>query len=126
MTSSMLSRLANAAHPASSTTYINPQFNLANTESEFSPSPTPERMMAVLAEPTPAQPPAPTTPTPTGSGPASGDYRFSVGKLPGWAKKQVEAGAAANAAGAAGPGGKGVDFPKGSSKSFFFFKLFFS
>ncbi len=62
----MLSRLANAAHPANSTTYIGGsqqqqqqfhplQQHLANTESEFSPSPTPERM---LMEPLP-----PNTPT---------------------------------------------------------------
>ena len=68
MTSAMLSRLANAAHPANSTTYIGGsqqqqqqqqfhplQQHLANTESEFSPSPTPERM---LMEPLP-----PNTPT---------------------------------------------------------------
>ena len=42
-------------------------------------------------------------------GGAANDYRFSVGKLPAWAKKQVE-----TASPPPQQGQKGVDFPKGN------------
>ena len=42
------------------------------------------------------------------------DYRFSVGKLPAWAKKQVEGQVGDKQNGQ----NKGVDFPKGKFRSF--------
>lgn len=68
---------------------------------EFSPSPTPELL----------DPNAHVLNMEGGDN----DYRFSIGKLPTWAKKQVvdDPNSAANAA-----SNKGVDFPKGRTVNY--------
>ena len=73
---------------------------------DFSPNPTPVDELMDPAAPHNQTPPS----GPAAAAAGTEDYRFSVGKLPAWAKKQVE-----------GQGGdkqngqnKGVDFPKGT------------
>lgn len=95
MTSAMLTRLSRGSHHGLST--LSPFLN----NEVPSPSQTPEK---VFLEPPLAG--------------AGADYRFSIGKLPSWAKKQVENnGSNSDIA----LGQKGVDFPKGWNEIINFF-----
>jgi len=89
MTSTMLNRLAqlNSASPAKSRAYI-------AAENPPGPNPKPEDLFNISV---------PETPPPLAS--SDNDYRFSVGKLPVWAKKQL--------AGSPGSGSSDPDLPKG-------------
>ena len=91
----MLARLHSEATGQVSKAYISHE--QPPVEASFSPSPTPEMVL----DPNGVQ------------GQAGGaDYRFSIGKLPSWAKKQVQEGKAANGK-PAGDAAGGPDFPKG-------------
>ena len=89
MTSTMLNRLAqlNSASPAKSRAYI-------AAEAPPGSNPKPEDLFNNSV---------PETPPPLAS--SDNDYRFSVGKLPVWAKKQL--------AGSPGSGSSDPDLPKG-------------
>ena len=78
-------------------------------EDDFSPNPTP---VDQLMDPSAPHNQTPPNAAPPGGGQGGGnpeDYRFSVGKLPAWAKKQVEG----QVDGKQNGQNKGVDFPKG-------------
>ena len=96
MTSTMLARLHSEATGQVSKAYISHEQPPVEASS-FSPSPTPEMVL----DPNGVQGP-----------PGGADYRFSIGKLPSWAKKQVQEGKAANGK-PAGDAAGGPDFPKG-------------
>ena len=105
MTTTMLTRLSQMAsnNPNKARAFISNNGGMEDNDDDFSPNPTPVDQLMDPAAPhnqTPANPGAAVNPE---------DYRFSVGKLPAWAKKQVEGQVGDKQNGQ----NKGVDFPKG-------------
>ena len=105
MTSTMLTRLSQMASNNPNKSAAATRAYISNNEDDdFSPNPTPVDQLM--------DPAAPHNQTPAPAAPSGGnpeDYRFSVGKLPAWAKKQVEGQVGDKQNGQ----NKGVDFPKG-------------
>ena len=103
MTSTMLTRLSQMAsnNPNKARAFISNNGGMEDNDDNFSPNPTPVDQLM--------DPAAPHNQTPVANPANPEDYRFSVGKLPAWAKKQVEGQVGDKQNGQ----NKGVDFPKG-------------